>query len=582
METTLTVQQRLLRTPPPECDESLLGYVLRLTEANHYDNASWVTNLAGINVNFSTGGWLILNRDDTDLTALEAITGLRPGTLESLKYQVAGWKRDVSFQGVSLSADVMNLSCPKVCPACLQETNHCRRVWDLLPYTACSLHEVFLINICPSCHRRLSWARRMVSCCRCGADWRNAPKVRANSLDLKASRRIGELCRTETVRATEQGDNEPLYQLDLSELCEALLLFACYYSILKSGMPLTTETRHTADHEAFSHAFSALEEWPHGFEGFMEKFGLSPAGRYPKVGPIFQLHRRARKGKLDFITITLEEYIENAFAPYEEVLNQTQKLHKRFIPVTELALYSAAGPRHLEWLLHSGRVRVCKKTWNGRDEMLVDLDSVARYKERLALCFTSADAAEHLGISVDEVGELVWYGCLTPVSGPSVDGFSEWRFYGDESERLLEAVDAKVLAETDNERCGRLLGEEVLSLLRRHKISVGRFIRDVLGGNPTPRSKGSVKGLPKFTFGMKEIAEYVFAKTGKKICAKETSNHTLRQLARTLEKMKEQNDNVYQRGAARRDENGDESWVSSSDLVRIAVYALSKAESNIV
>ncbi len=61
IETNITMKQRLLRTPPPECDESLLGYVIRLTEANHYDNASWVTSLAGLNVSFSLRSWKVLN-----------------------------------------------------------------------------------------------------------------------------------------------------------------------------------------------------------------------------------------------------------------------------------------------------------------------------------------------------------------------------------------------------------------------------------------------------------------------------------------------------------------------------------------
>lgn len=572
------MQQRLLRTPPLEYDESLLGYVIRLTEANHYDNASWVTNLARLNVNFSTGGWMILNRDDTDLTSLETLAGLRRSTLERLKYQVAKRGRTVRFQGVSLSVDMMKLSRPKVCPACLRESNYCRRVWDLLPFTACPRHEVVLLDTCPRCCGRVSWARSRVSRCRCGFDWRDALEVKASPAGLKMAQRISELCRDATGLMAEEGVNEPLYQLDLHELCEALSLFACHYLRLKEGVHMTAETKNSTCHEAFVYAFSALEEWPRGFEEFMEKYGLSIAGRPPEFGAILQFHRRCRKGTLDFITIAIEEFIENASSPYADVLCQTQTLHKRFIPATELTMYSIAGPRHLEWLLRSGRVRVYRKARNGSDEVLIDLDSVVRYKEKLALCFTSIDAAKSLGISVDDVTALVWHGCLTPVSGASVDGLSEWRFDCDETERLLGKVGANVLVETDGEGGEFVFGGDVLSLLRRNKISVGRFVRNVVDGKPVPRLKSEGNGLTRFAFSKKEIDEYISAQTAVKIGAEETSTPNFRQLARTLEKLMERNKGAYLRGLSCQDKIADCNWVSVKDLANIAISVFSRPE----
>lgn len=117
--------RRLLKTPPPMDDENLLGYLIRLAEANHYDSVSWVTNHAGLKFNF-TRGRMILNRAGTDLSRLEELAGLRVGTLEPLKRQVMWWKPTFNFHGECLSAGLMKLSRPKVCPACLRESNYCR------------------------------------------------------------------------------------------------------------------------------------------------------------------------------------------------------------------------------------------------------------------------------------------------------------------------------------------------------------------------------------------------------------------------------------------------------------------------
>lgn len=421
-----------------------------------------------------------------------------------------------------------------------------------------------------------------MSRCRCGFDWRDSPEVRASPAGLKAVRRISELCRSVTVCATEGGGEEQLYKLGLSELCETLALFAGHYLSRKNGAQVPGEIENSVCHEAVMYAFSALEEWPRGFEEFMGIYGLGTADGPPNVEPMLQLHSQCRDGTLDFLTIAIEELIENALSRHGDQIYLSPPLIKRFIPVMEYLASSAAGPRNVGWLLRNGQVRVHRVRRNGREEVLIDSNSLARYKEKLALCFTGIDVAECLRVDVDDVNELVWHGCLSPVSGPSVDELPAWRFSRNEPRRLLEAVRSQVMAETEGDQRRLIFGERTLTLLRKHKISVGRFVRDVLNGKLTPRFEGMAGGLNAFAFGKKEIVEYVFSKTGEVIIANEKSPPTFRQLARTLEKMRERNNNAYPRGLSRPDETGDLIWASGSDLARVARWVFRKVESNYV
>lgn len=572
------MQHRLLRSPLPERDESLLGYVMRLTEANHYDNVSWVTSLAHLNVNFSKGVWKIHDRDDTDLTPLETLAGLRHGTLEAMKYQVVGQERTARFQGLPISADMLKLRRPKVCHACLRESNYCRGVWDLLPYTACPQHGVVLLDICPGCHRRVSWGRSKVNCCRCGFDWRNSTGVKASPAEVKASRRISELCQVLTEHTAEGEDDEQLYRLGLGELCEALTLFAARYHRAIKSAHMLAESGNSACHKAFSFAFSALEEWPHSFQEFMKQVGFivsEPA----RVQDILEFHRQNKEGASNFITIAIEGFIKNALPPHADRICGTQTLQKRFIPAAEITKYSDASVEHLEWLLRSGQVSFYRKARDSGDEVLIDLYSLFHYKERVALFITDRDVAESLGVYANEVSELVWHGCLTPVSGPSVDGLAAWRFYCDEPERVLQKVGSKMLIGSGDALREGISGREVLSLLREYKISVGQFVRNVIDGKPSPRSMRRADGLHMFAFDRKEIGEYIFAKTGVRICTKGKGAATVSQLARILETMKEQNDDVYRRGGSRRNEDGDWSRASYYDLARIAKWVFSNVSS---
>jgi hypothetical protein len=336
---------------------------------------------------------------------------------------------------------------------------------------------------------------------------------------------------------------------------------------------MLAESGNSACHEAFSFAFSALEEWPHSFQEFMKQIGFI-ADEPARVQDILEFYRQYKEGAPDFITIAIEGFIKHALPPHADRICGTQTLQKRFIPAAEITKYSDASVEHLEWLLRSGQVSFYRKARDSGDEVLIDLYSLFRYKERVALFVTDRDVAESLGVCANEVSELVWHGCLTPVSGPSVDGLEDWRFYCDEPERVLQKVGSKILIGSSDALRECISGREVLSLLREYKISVGQFVRNVFDGKPRPRSMRKADGLHMFAFDRKEIGEYIFAKTGVKICTKGKAAATVRRLARILENMKELNDDVFRRGESRLNQDGDLSWASCFDLARIAKCVL--------
>jgi hypothetical protein len=402
-------------------------------------------------------------------------------------------------------------------------------------------------------------------------------EVKASPAEVKAAQWISELCQDATPQTNDEGVDKQLNRLSLGELCESLTFFAAHYHRAKDRRRMLAESENSSCHEAYLFAFSVLEEWPHRFQQFIRRAGFI-ASEPTKIQNILDFHHQFEDGTLDFITIAIEGFIESALLPHADRLRGTRAPQKRFIPAAEVIKYSVGGARHLEWLLQSSRTCFYWKAQGGNDEMLIDLLSVFRYKERLTLFLTDRDVAESLGVYVNEVSELVRHGCLTPVSDPSVDGLADWHFYCDEPERLLQELDSKILIGRGDAFRECLSGREVLSLLREYRISVGQFVRNVLDGKPSARSLRRANGLHMFAFDRKEIGEYIFAKTGVKICTKGKSAATIRQLVHILEKIKEQNDGIYGRGGAQRNEDGDWSWASYCDLARIAKRVFSKEQ----
>jgi hypothetical protein len=113
-------------------DESFMGFILRLTELNEYDSPTWITREAGIgDIDKSCTA---VSHKPTDISALARITDIDLAELESLRYPVDKQSGPISsrlFYGFSIPQYVIRPDRPKICPTCLIDSAHSRRIWEL-------------------------------------------------------------------------------------------------------------------------------------------------------------------------------------------------------------------------------------------------------------------------------------------------------------------------------------------------------------------------------------------------------------------------------------------------------------------
>src|SRR2546423_887924 len=130
---------RLIRTSPLQPGESLVGYILRLTELNYYDTPSRITSLASLPNIFA-----ITPSAPPDLTLLAELAEVPLEELQRRTYPALESPktpfRVISFFGHPVAHSIIRNETTKVCPICLQEFGYCRAVWDLLPVTTCPQH----------------------------------------------------------------------------------------------------------------------------------------------------------------------------------------------------------------------------------------------------------------------------------------------------------------------------------------------------------------------------------------------------------------------------------------------------------
>jgi TniQ len=517
---------RLLRVSPPFADENIVGYILRLTELNRYDTPSWILQLADIKSylqsNLSFAFNITLN-----LLPLERLTGIEKSKLSTLLYPPVDTPRKISGDYRVLDGSVpqymIRLRYPKLCPKCLQEIVYTRKYWDLAPVTTCPKHKCLLIDECPGCEKRLSWCRRKVNCCRCKFDWREYAPLPVDNLELRLAERVYLLCKQPTCHTYRQysGVTNPLLGLDLKNFLSALFFIASQFKgrIDTKGKHLAPSIRNAELHTLLCKAWSVFEDWPHNYFSFLEwrrdqvaeaqaAYGLRKDFAEYKSA----LYKQLGAKPLDFMRSAFEEYLttkwNGGYTAHLRRLNGVGRQDGRYASRREAKELLKIGVVSVDKLISAGKLQAIVRRHGGSRLILIERQSLLAFKRELDHSLYLKQVGGLLCLSHKRVLELVECQLLKPLRGPTVDECSDWRFSGEEVKGLLRSVREKVKP-SDSVALKDLVS--LLMALRplgRVQVSLGQFLKDILGDEITPCGESAKPGLASFLFSKRQIADY--------------------------------------------------------------------------
>lgn len=143
----------------PKCyqDESPMGYLIRLAEANGYNTYKWLVTIDGV-ITYSKM-----------LPHIEAYN-----LLKDLSWTGFNQANEVN-KVCNYSADNLNLNNVHYCPLCLKENNYFRINWQMKTAFTCLKHKVWLKDICPSCKEPIKYNASLLGKCPCGMVLANQP-----------------------------------------------------------------------------------------------------------------------------------------------------------------------------------------------------------------------------------------------------------------------------------------------------------------------------------------------------------------------------------------------------------------------
>jgi hypothetical protein len=448
-----SMMPRLLRSPPPYEDESLPGYLVRLTEANCYQLHWWLP-LAGFSPRLFAIGWEALLRPTTEYTQLAQLTGLAETVF--VQWRLSVWQRGG-----------WHFSQPQVCGLCLRGALYCRSVWDELAVTVCPRHHVRLWERCPACTQPLRWQRSYVSRCVCGADWRNHDPTPLP----KAERQANVWLQGEA--ADENAGWPVLSSAERSQVLVALAAFC-------AGNLVAPQHSSARNHAALEAAAAILVGGPSAFRQFC-------AAQSPRR-VLWELARTlkalADQPTLAFLCMLLEAQLRSG------ELAPTFDWEARFLTPAEVNARLGFSVKQGERLLASGKLTLfhddgaTPRHW---PQVWLDTRELTSLQAERQSLLTLDATATQLGLTMREVNELRIWQCLSAASGPTVDGFADWRFAPAALNEFTQALSAHGFASLASKEAGKELEDwlnsaEIRLHLECYRLSFGQWLRAVLAG----------------------------------------------------------------------------------------------------
>lgn len=511
----------------PKNGESLAGYLLRLTELNHYDTTSWIMELAKFNNRMHKSFAFVFN-SSLDLAPLSLLSGVDIDVLGSLKYPAIGVSRyagNYLLYNSPVHQFMIRTWHPKICPQCLREESYCRKIWEFSLITACPIHQCILLDTCPGCGKQISWIRKKISVCLCAYDWRDfcAPKIADSA--LMVSTHIYRLCNLlagDASRASLSTSN-PLSSLELQSFSSALLFIAGQLNGVMDtkGKHLDPSLRSSELHSLLGSALSIFEEWPKQYFSFLDwkrtqvKGTRRTSGARNEFGQYkFALYRSLASTDFDFLREAYEKYL-NSHWDGGYINNNNRRLSKsaledkKYASRNEARKMLAVGAESIEKLINKGILKAVVHSLEKSRLILIEMASIQEFKVKFGQSIFLPRAAELLQITLKRTMELVSAGLLNPLRGPAVDGRSDLKFSCYEIEDLVNKVKSKVPQNSSTKNRGTLKLVRALKKISFIGISTDIFIRDILEGNINPCGKGKDAGLACLLFTEQELSVYM-------------------------------------------------------------------------
>lgn len=395
--------------------------------------------------------------------------------------------------------------------------------WDLSVVTACPFHSCLLLEECPKCHEPITWSRAGVSLCVCGRDWRDIQLKPIPSSETVVARLVYHHFAL-AVHENRSASN-PLCHLDLASLFEALLFVAGHQEGHTDTCGwLTLPGRTTTEiHKKLLGGYAVFEAWPSRFHLFLDKMNPKKTRSKMKIGlkaSFGNFYQDLYGSRLEcepairLLKSGFEKYVSETWdgknlprAKWAKKLD----IRLKFLSKEEACDALQVDSRVLDSLVSEGKI---VKKIHGTGQARSFVVEAASLDRKSSVHMSLRGAFRFLGLTQEHFLRLVENSLVVPVSTPSINDRSHWKF----DRSLIQDFFARITSQVCPLRSYSNLELEsfasALRFLNRLRPSsaqgIHNFVNDILRGEIIPRGESCREvGISRLLFCRREFNEYV-------------------------------------------------------------------------
>lgn len=265
----------LLNREAPYPDESIRGYMIRLSQANGTTTRK-LYKTCDLNSGVDPKS-LLMTSGKVDISKLVELTQVsQEKLLKSTFFYECGQYENENEKILNHNAKLgmCSFSFCQVCPACLAENSYHRKHWEIRLVTVCYIHQCRMIFNCPRCKKYLSPIRRFITHCKCKFDLRKHQAEQVAGSETLLAKSIFDKMNTPQIVS-------PLVSSKISfRYFLYLLSHFTYYNaqIISSNTNINYSKAYQPIHlhEAAMRTFQIFDNWPQSYHAFIDKYRTLP------------------------------------------------------------------------------------------------------------------------------------------------------------------------------------------------------------------------------------------------------------------------------------------------------------------
>ena len=403
----------LVVTPSHKANESLWGYALRISEENGYETPWHMLNYVGIDQRaMKTAGF--------PHQKLAILVGKPAIALEPISYsgQVANGVREFKILGHGLGKSVkynpLRLKHPSLCLQCIVQDGHINAFWDLTIAVACPQHKVQPISHCHECGASLSWFRRGLMKCKCGADLvaENTTEIPQVIIDLMSL--LWAKLNQDSLFKLENKSNFPIEELNKMPMRSFLALIPALAKLVND---LENSTDPASIFNDVLEAARIFEGWPRNFHAFLrnyaaksKKINVHSASLRKRFESLYQslfkwpmFAKDIAFMRSEFINFGLQEWGDGIV---DNRMVGSENKQKRYVSISELAQQLGVRPITIKGWAEKGKLKFRKIVVGNQARYVGDTQLLPKPKESDSIIMRDRQAAAYIGLPVKVLSAL--------------------------------------------------------------------------------------------------------------------------------------------------------------------------------